>query len=75
MLYEFKKGNNASQSAKNIQNVYGTDATSDWMCRCWFSKFSNDDFSLKDAPRDGQLEVLDNEQLQQLLEVNPTTMI
>ena len=75
MLYEFQKGNNASESARNIQSVYGKDVASEWMCRRWFEKFREGNFNLKDEERTGRPNELDDELLKATVEENPTVTV
>jgi len=50
LLYEFK-GNNATESARNIKAIYGDRTISVSQCQRWFQKFQSGNYSLKDEPR------------------------
>ena len=75
MLYEFKKGNSASESARSIQSVYGNVVVGEWMCRRWFEKFRKGNFSLNDEQRTWWPDVLDDELLKDTVEANPTVTV
>jgi len=49
LLYEFNKGNNATESARNIKAVYGDRTIS--QCQRWFQKFRAGNYSLEDESR------------------------
>ena len=53
MLYDFKKGKNATETQKSICAVYGEGAVTNQMCQKWFAKFHAGDFLLDDAPQLG----------------------
>ena len=55
MLYEFKKGNSAAETARNIHSVYGEECVNERTCRRWFAKFRGGDFTLKDEDRIGHV--------------------
>ena len=44
MLYEFKNGNSATESARNIHSVYEKECVNETTCRKWLTKFSSGDF-------------------------------
>ena len=39
MLYYFKKGKNATEMQKEMYEVHGEGAMTEWMCHKWFAKF------------------------------------
>ena len=47
MLWEFKQGNNAMETAEKICSVYGEGTITDWAVQNWFVKFCSRDMSLK----------------------------
>lgn len=53
MLYEYRLGNSASETASNINSVY-PNAISVRKCQRWFSKFRNNNFSLDNQPKPGR---------------------
>jgi len=67
LLYEFNKGNNATESAKNIKAVYGARTISISQCQRWFRAGN---YSLEDDPRPGRSVELDEDVLQTLMEQN-----
>ena len=71
MLWEFKQGNNATETAEEICSVYGKDIITDRAVRNWFVKFCSGDTSLKDEPRPGRSSDFDDDALKALLEYNP----
>ncbi|XP_067126777.1 histone-lysine N-methyltransferase SETMAR-like [Centruroides vittatus] len=74
MLWEFKLGNNATETTKKICNVYGSGVISDRAVRKWFTKFRSGDFSLKDEERPGRSSDFDDDVLKVLIEQNPRQM-
>jgi hypothetical protein len=61
MLYEFRRGTRATQTMKNICEVYGEGAIKVRMCQIWFDKFRSGDFGLDDSPRTGWTKVTDED--------------
>jgi hypothetical protein len=53
MLYNFKKGNNATVATKNICKVYG-EVLDVRKCQRWFARFCSQDLSLKDSTGSGR---------------------
>jgi len=47
LLYEFNKGNNAMESARNIKAVYGDWTINVSQCQWWFQKFRAGNYNLK----------------------------
>ena len=70
-LYEFNLGNNATQATKNICNVYGEDILKIRTCQDWFSKFRSGDFGLENKTKKGRPPVLNDEDLEALIKINP----
>jgi len=48
MLFYFRKGKNAAQTAKKICIVYGDSAVAESTIRKWFTRFKNGNFDLED---------------------------
>ena len=71
MLWEFKQGNNATQTAENICSVYGEGIITDRAVWNWFVKFRSGDTSLKDKPRPGRSSDFDDDAFKALVEYNP----
>ena len=53
MLWEFKQGNNATETAEKICSVYGEGTITDQAVWKWFVKVRSGDTSLKDEQRPG----------------------
>jgi len=70
LLYEFNKGNNATESARNIKAVYGNRTISVSQCQRWFKKFRAGNYGLEDEPRLGRSVELDEDVLQILTKQN-----
>ena len=70
MLWEFKQGNNAMETAEKICSVYGEGTISDWAVQNWFVKFCSVETSLNDEPRPGHSLDFDAEALKSLVECN-----
>ena len=68
MLYDFKKGKNATGMQKKIHAVFGEGAVTDWTCRKWFAKFHAGDFLLDDAPQLGRPVEIGSDQIETLIE-------
>ncbi|XP_014471571.1 PREDICTED: histone-lysine N-methyltransferase SETMAR-like [Dinoponera quadriceps] len=70
MLFEFRKGSNATVATKNICDVYPS--TLD-VCKFqrWFSKFKSGNFDLFHSYRSGRATTLDNDMLRAEMKANP----
>lgn len=71
MLFYFKKGKNAAQTSKKIYAIYGEDAVKERVYQKWFARFRCGDFSVKDKPRLGRQNEIDNDKLKALIDTNP----
>jgi len=70
LFYYFRKGKNAEQVAKKLRDVYGDEALKGRQCQNWFRKFRSGDFSLKDEPRSGRPNEVDDDQIKALIELD-----
>ena len=70
MLWEFKQGNNATETAEKICSVYGEGTITDQAVGNWLVKFRSGDTSLKDEPRPGRSSNFHAEALKSLVECN-----
>jgi [histone H3]-lysine36 N-dimethyltransferase SETMAR len=70
MLYEFRKGNNASVATRNINEVYAN-ALKERKCQEWFVKFRSGDTSLANRPRGAPPTKVCNSVLEELVESDP----
>ncbi|XP_036359491.1 histone-lysine N-methyltransferase SETMAR-like [Octopus sinensis] len=71
LLYEFNNGHNATETARNINAIYGDRTLSVSQCQRWFQRFRTGNYSLEDDIRPGRSVKLDDEALQALVEENP----
>ncbi|XP_047370026.1 histone-lysine N-methyltransferase SETMAR-like [Vespa velutina] len=73
MLFEFRKGSNATVPIKNICDVYPSTLDAH-KCQRWFSKFRSGNFYLSDSIyRSGRPTTLDNDMLRAEVEANPSS--
>lgn len=75
MLYEFRKGVNASKCKRNICEVYGEGTVDDRTCQRWFKRFRSGNFNLEDEPRPGRAVSFDNDLLKAIVKENPSFSI
>lgn len=68
--YEFRRGNNAAQTARNINDVYGVNTTNERTARFWFQRFRSGNFDLKNEARGRPETVVDNEELKAIVEAD-----
>ena len=61
MLWEFKHGNNAMETAEKICSVYGECTITDRAVRSWFVKFCSGGTSLENKPRPGRTSDFDDD--------------
>ena len=54
ILFQYRKGYNASQTGREISAVYGEDAVTDRTVRNWFKRFRGGNLDVEDFPRSGQ---------------------
>ncbi|KAL6420427.1 hypothetical protein ACFW04_014434 [Cataglyphis niger] len=54
LQFFFDKGENASQAAKIVNGVYGSDTVTANYVQFWFRRFRSGIFDVKDAPRTGR---------------------
>ena len=71
MLYCFKKGNSAKDTADEICIVYGSVSTTIRTVRNWFKKFRAGNFDLKDEDRSGRPATTDTDLIKTMLAENP----
>ena len=69
MLWEFKQGNNDTETVEKIYSVYGDGTITDRAVRNWFVEFCR--YSLKNALRPGCSSDFDDDALKALMEYNP----
>lgn len=71
LLYEFKRGFNATEAAEHLRLAYGDKALGLSTCQKWFSRFRSGDYSLEDLPRKGRPVEVDNDRLREQIESDP----
>ena len=49
--YEFRRGTNATQTSRNVNEVFGKDVANERTVRRWFEKFRSGDFDIQNEPR------------------------
>ncbi|KAJ0174407.1 hypothetical protein K1T71_009515 [Dendrolimus kikuchii] len=54
LKFYYKKGENATQAAKKICDVYGFNAVSVRVAQIWFKRFQSGNFDIKNARRSGR---------------------
>ncbi|XP_014773958.1 histone-lysine N-methyltransferase SETMAR-like [Octopus bimaculoides] len=68
--YEFCRGTNASQTTRNISEVFGENVANGRTVHRWFEKFRSGDFTLKSQPRARHEAKVDNNELQTVVEAD-----
>lgn len=72
MLFYFRRGRKAVQTAKKICAVYGDCAIAKRSTvRKWFARFRSGNFDLEDRERSGRPAVVDDDQIETLIKNNP----
>ncbi|GAU97186.1 hypothetical protein RvY_08528 [Ramazzottius varieornatus] len=70
--YEFRRGTKAARTARNINNVFGEDATNERTVERWYARFRSGDFSLEDHPHGRPKLKVNNDELRKLVESDPS---
>ena len=68
LLYDFKVGLSAAASSRRICQPFGDSAVNERTARRWFQKFKLGDLSLRDEPRSGRSQVLNDRTLKAAIE-------
>ncbi|XP_076066931.1 histone-lysine N-methyltransferase SETMAR-like [Oratosquilla oratoria] len=68
LLYDFKVGLSAVVSSRRICQAFGDSAVNERTARLWFKKFKSGDLSLRDEPRSGRPQVLNDGVLKAAIE-------
>ena len=63
----------ADEAHRMLVKVYG-DTSIDKLCREWFRRFKDGDFSVEDKPRSGQPKKFEDKELEALLEEDQSQM-
>ena len=72
ILFAFQLKKNAAEETEIICSALGESAVTHKTCKKWFQRFRNGDFDLSNRKRPGQPKKFGKEELEQLLEDNPT---
>uniref|UniRef100_A0AAF5CZQ8 HTH_48 domain-containing protein n=1 Tax=Strongyloides stercoralis TaxID=6248 RepID=A0AAF5CZQ8_STRER len=75
MLYEFKKGTNAAQTTRRIQEAFGEDSINRSTVQRWFNKFKAGDMDLENDERGRPQSTVDNNKLREVVEAKPETTV
>ncbi|RLU20188.1 hypothetical protein DMN91_006795 [Ooceraea biroi] len=70
--YEFRRGTTVSETARNINAVFGEGSTTKATVGNWFKNFRDGDFSLADEPRGRPKTKVDNDHLRAVVESDPS---
>ncbi|KAL9876423.1 histone-lysine N-methyltransferase SETMAR-like isoform 1-T3 [Glossina fuscipes fuscipes] len=70
LQFFFDKGENASQAAKIVNGVYGSDTVTANYVQFWFRRFRSGIFDVKDAPRTGRPVVENVDKIGEMIEVD-----
>ena len=70
-IFQFKLGQKAAETARNINDEFGPGTTNKHVVQCWFKKFCNGDESFKDEDGCGRVTAVNNKHLKALIEANP----
>lgn len=68
MEYEFRRGSNATQTARNMKDVFGENAPNQSTIHRWFKKFKSGDFGLENESRGRPETKVNNDDLKAQLE-------
>lgn len=68
--YEFRRGTNAAQTTRNVNEVFGKDVANERTVRRWFEKFRSGDFNLQNEPRGRPESTVDNDELKAAVEAD-----
>ena len=74
LLYYSRKGKNAMQARKKFYHVYGEKSLTERQCQNWFARLRSGDFDLKDAPRSGRPNEVDENKIKAMIESNRHSM-
>ena len=72
LLYDFKMKKSASKSHRNLCEAFGENILSERTCQEWFRRFRERDDSLEAEPHGYPPVVLDNAELLEIVELDPT---
>ena len=74
-LYEFKRGTNATETARNINEAFGDKSAEVRTVQRWFARFRNGDESCMVKQYHGRKRKFDNVRLRTVVEADPGTTV
>lgn len=72
LIFFFHWKKSAAEAHRTLVEVYGDSAPTDKTCRKWFRRFKDGDFSVDDRRRSGQPKKFEDNELEELLNEDPT---
>ena len=72
LIHYFLLKETAAKTYRTLKEVYGSHAPSQDTCERWFKRFKENGFDLKDKVRPGQPKIFEDQQLQDLLDDDPS---
>ncbi|CAH2089379.1 unnamed protein product [Euphydryas editha] len=73
--YEFRRGTNAAETARNINVAFGEGTVNERTVRFWFKRFRDGNFDLKNEPRGRPPTQVNNNELKEMVEADPSQTI
>ncbi|GFV42089.1 histone-lysine N-methyltransferase SETMAR [Trichonephila clavipes] len=70
LQFFFDKGENASQAAEIVNDIYSADTVTVNYVQFWFRRFRSGTFDVKDAPRTGRPVVENVDKIAEIIEVD-----
>ena len=74
-LYEFKLNQSAAETARKINQAFGSDSVNERTVQLWFATFRSGHFSLEGEPQSGRPKVIQDEDLRTLVETDPSQTV
>ena len=71
LIFFFYLKKTATETHRDLQQVYGDVSLSETMCRDWCRRFKNDDFDVDDRPREGRPKTFEDAELEAMLDEDP----
>lgn len=71
IFYEWRRGTNASTTAKNIQDAFSENVVSHRTVQRWFNRFKSGNTSLEDKERSGRPSTIDDDALLRCIKEKP----
>lgn len=69
--YEFRRGTDAAETARNINAVFGENTANERTVRFWFNRFRSGNFDLKNESRGRPATKVNNDELKAIVEADP----